>query len=247
MENMMALQRDEATSYEVYRRLSQVEKGPANRDVLLRIAADEKRHYALLRTRTGRDVRPARGKVWFYVLLARVLGVTFAVRRMELGEKDAGRLYANYPDMEDFVGMARDEERHEQELIGLIDEERLAYMGSVVLGLNDALVEFTGSAGGLHAGVGRLAPDRPDGQHHGNCGSPFDGLVGILVDQIGQGARQAAGQSGDLYRHRLCCDGRGAGHAFRADFECPCGVGRHAGRRAADYCAVQLLLCRGAG
>lgn len=140
---MMALQRDEATSYEVYRRLSQVEKGPANRDVLLRIAADEKRHYALLRTRTGRDVRPARGKVWFYVLLARVLGVTFAVRRMELGEKDAGRLYANYPDMEDFVCMARDEERHEQELIGLIDEERLAYMGSVVLGLNDALAGFT--------------------------------------------------------------------------------------------------------
>ena len=66
----MALQRDEATSYEVYRRLSQVEKGPANRDVLLRIAADEKRHYALLRARTGCDVRPARGKVWFYVLLA---------------------------------------------------------------------------------------------------------------------------------------------------------------------------------
>ena len=154
MENMMALQRDEATSYEVYRRLSQVEKGPANRDVLLRIAADEKRHYALLRTRTGRDVRPARGKVWFYVLLARVLGVTFAMRRMELGEKDAGRLYANYPDMEDFVGMARDEERHEQELIGLIDEERLAYMGSVVLGLNDALVEFTGALAGFTLALG---------------------------------------------------------------------------------------------
>ena len=151
---MMALQRDEATSYEVYRRLSQVEKGPANRDVLLRIAADEKRHYALLRTRTGRDVRPARGKVWFYVLLARVLGVTFAVRRMELGEKDAGRLYANYPDMEDFVCMARDEERHEQELIGLIDEERLAYMGSVVLGLNDALVEFTGALAGFTLALG---------------------------------------------------------------------------------------------
>ena len=146
---MMALQRDEATSYEVYRRLSQVEKGPANRDVLLRIAADEKRHYALLRTRTGRDVRPARGKVWFYVLLARVLGVTFAVRRMELGEKDAGRLYANYPDMEDFVCMARDEERHEQELIGLIDEERLAYVGSMVLGMNDAMVEMTGTLAGL--------------------------------------------------------------------------------------------------
>lgn len=150
----MALQRDEATSYEVYRRLSQVEKGPANRDVLLRIAADEKRHYALLRTRTGRDVRPARGKVWFYVLLARVLGVTFAVRRMELGEKDAGRLYANYPDMEDFVCMARDEERHEQELIGLIDEERLATRVGGAGTERRCWWSSPGSAGGLHAGVG---------------------------------------------------------------------------------------------
>lgn len=148
-ENMVALQRDEATSCEVYRRLSRVEKDPANREVLLRIAADEKRHYSLLRARTERDVEPSRGRVWFYVLLARVLGVTFAVRRMEMGERDASELYGRYPDMEDFVRMARDEERHEQELIGLINEERLAYMGSVVLGLNDALVEFTGALAGF--------------------------------------------------------------------------------------------------
>jgi VIT1/CCC1 family predicted Fe2+/Mn2+ transporter len=41
------------------------------------------------------------------------------------------------------------EEAHERELIGLLDEERLRYVGSVVLGLNDALVEFTGTLAGL--------------------------------------------------------------------------------------------------
>jgi len=41
------------------------------------------------------------------------------------------------------------EENHERELIALIDEERLKYVGSVVLGLNDALVEFTGTLAGL--------------------------------------------------------------------------------------------------
>jgi VIT1/CCC1 family predicted Fe2+/Mn2+ transporter len=41
------------------------------------------------------------------------------------------------------------EETHERELIALIDEERLKYVGSVVLGLNDALVEFTGTLAGL--------------------------------------------------------------------------------------------------
>jgi VIT1/CCC1 family predicted Fe2+/Mn2+ transporter len=41
-----------------------------------------------------------------------------------------------------------DEERHEEELIAMIDEEKLNYIGSVVLGLNDALVELTGALAG---------------------------------------------------------------------------------------------------
>ena len=45
--------------------------------------------------------------------------------------------------------MLADEAKHERELIALIDEERLKYVGSVVLGLNDALVEFTGTLAGL--------------------------------------------------------------------------------------------------
>jgi VIT1/CCC1 family predicted Fe2+/Mn2+ transporter len=45
--------------------------------------------------------------------------------------------------------IAADEDQHEKELIGLIEEERLNYMGSVVLGLNDALVELTGALAGL--------------------------------------------------------------------------------------------------
>ena len=153
-EKMIALQRDEATSYEVYRRLAGAERDPASREVLRRIAADEKRHYELLRARTGREVGPERRKVWFYGRLVRVLGLTFTARRMELGERDAGALYAQYPEMADFVQMARDEERHEQELIGLINEERLEYMGSVVLGLNDALVEFTGALAGFTLALG---------------------------------------------------------------------------------------------
>ncbi len=43
----------------------------------------------------------------------------------------------------------KEEEQHEKELINLIDEEKLKYMGSVVLGLNDALVELTGALAGL--------------------------------------------------------------------------------------------------
>jgi len=41
-----------------------------------------------------------------------------------------------------------DEEEHERQLTSLIDEERLRYVSSMVLGLNDALVEFTGALAG---------------------------------------------------------------------------------------------------
>ncbi|MDD1668042.1 MAG: VIT1/CCC1 transporter family protein, partial [Methanomicrobiales archaeon] len=43
----------------------------------------------------------------------------------------------------------RDEEKHEKELIALVNEQRLQYTGAIVLGLNDALVELTGTLAGL--------------------------------------------------------------------------------------------------
>ncbi|NMC54269.1 MAG: rubrerythrin family protein, partial [Chloroflexi bacterium] len=42
-----------------------------------------------------------------------------------------------------------EEEVHEEELMDMLDEESLKYAGSVVLGLNDALVELTGALAGF--------------------------------------------------------------------------------------------------
>lgn len=41
------------------------------------------------------------------------------------------------------------EEEHEASLLAMLDEERLKYVGSMVLGMNDALVELTGSLAGF--------------------------------------------------------------------------------------------------
>lgn len=68
---------------------------------------------------------------------------------MESSEENAHHDYAKYTDYPDLRQLANEEEVHEQKLIGLINEERLEYMGSVVLGLNDALVEFTGALAGF--------------------------------------------------------------------------------------------------
>lgn len=141
IKKMIGFQKEEITSSIIYRKLAAKEKDPHNREILQRIAEDESRHYATLRGYTHQDVSPNRFEICFYVWLVRLLGVTFAVRRLELGEKETS--------MEHFAEMARDEQHHEEKLIEMIDEERLQYMGSVVLGLNDALVEFTGALAGF--------------------------------------------------------------------------------------------------
>jgi VIT1/CCC1 family predicted Fe2+/Mn2+ transporter len=76
--------------------------------------------------------------------------MTFAIKLMEGVEKRAQvydqALTAKIPETRQ---MLINEENHEKELIALIDEDRLKYVGSVVLGLNDALVEFCGTLAGL--------------------------------------------------------------------------------------------------
>lgn len=149
MKKILLLQRDELTSSMVYSKLASREKDSHNRQILLDISTDEKKHYATLRAYTGRDVAPSYFLIFLYLWGARLFGITFVIRQMELNEKDASKIYAQYPQMLNFSDMALEEERHEQQLIGMINEERLEYMGSVVLGLNDALVEFTGALAGF--------------------------------------------------------------------------------------------------
>lgn len=147
---LFGFQRNEITENAIYRQLAAIEKSASNKKVLNGIAADELRHYGLWKALTGRDVVPDRVKIGWYLLLARLFGVTFAIKLMEAGEKGAqvvyGRIAAAVPEA---AAIRDDENRHERELIGMIDEERLKYIGSVVLGLNDALVELTGTLAGL--------------------------------------------------------------------------------------------------
>ena len=69
---------------------------------------------------------------------------------MESGEKSA---QVNYAEIREYVpeidNWIADERKHENALLDMLDEERLQYAGSVVLRLNDALVELTGALAGL--------------------------------------------------------------------------------------------------
>ena len=146
---MLAAGRSEITEHFIYEKLAESMKDTRNREVLERISSDELKHYEFWRKHTRKDLKPSKFMIWKYFLISKIFGVTFGVKLMERGE---GKAQANYRRISEFVPDAKeiveDEEEHERQLTSLIDEERLRYVSSMVLGLNDALVEFTGALAG---------------------------------------------------------------------------------------------------
>ena len=147
---LRAFQQEEVTAHHVYSALAKAEKLPENRRILSSIAADELKHALILGKYTREDVRPDAFKRFAFYWLARIFGLNFGLKLMENSEEraqmDYGSIQAQLPEARDIM---KDEESHERQLIGLIREDRLNYVGSMVLGLNDALVELTGTLAGL--------------------------------------------------------------------------------------------------
>jgi VIT1/CCC1 family predicted Fe2+/Mn2+ transporter len=150
IKRLLAFQKNEITEYHIYTKIAAITPEQGNRDVLERIALEELGHYRIWRRYTGQETGPDRLRVHLYYLAARIFGMTFAIRLMEDMERRAKMadrsLLSLIPEMPELLAH---EESHERDLILLLDEERLKYVGSVVLGLNDALVEFTGTLAGL--------------------------------------------------------------------------------------------------
>ena len=147
---ILTMQKGEITEHFIYEKLAKSVKDPHNQNVLQRIAKDELGHHDLWQQYTGEKAHPSRFKIWLYYLVSRVFGLTFGIKLMEEGEEKAQVAYA---EIANFVpaasDVARDEHRHERQLIRLIDEERLRYTADIVRGLNVALVELTGTLAGL--------------------------------------------------------------------------------------------------
>jgi VIT1/CCC1 family predicted Fe2+/Mn2+ transporter len=146
---IVGFQRNEITESLVYHKLASIEKDPANKTILENISADEARHYELLKTFTNQSPPPKKYKANFFYIIARLFGVTFGIKLMENGENAAQDKYAEFDYLPEIKQIAHEEDEHEQALIKMLKEEKLDYMGSIVLGLNDALVELTGALAGF--------------------------------------------------------------------------------------------------
>lgn len=147
---ILDFQQAEITEYQIYNKLADKIKSAENAAILRRIAQDELRHYREWKQHSGEDVQPQWLKVWGYYFISRIFGYTFGVKLMERGEEKAQEHYAAIAKViPDAARIQQEEDEHEAQLISMLSEEQLEYAGSVVLGLNDALVELTGALAGL--------------------------------------------------------------------------------------------------
>lgn len=150
MARVKKAQVDELTGAELYAFMARREKNPENRETLTRMAGDETKHAAVWAAITGERLRPRPLYLLLMKLLTVVLGFTFVVKTMQRGETFA---VGEYEDLQqalpEAAEMLLDERRHERALYAMLDEERLHYVGAMVLGLNDALVELTGAIAGV--------------------------------------------------------------------------------------------------
>jgi hypothetical protein len=140
--------------------------------------------------------------MWFYYLISRIFGYTFGIKLMERGEEDAQanyeRLKGTIKEIEVFL---QDENNHEHALIDMLDEESLRYAGSVVLGLNDALVELTGALAGLTLALQNTQLIALSGLIHRYRCCPVDGRVGIPLYPL---RRDGQKPPQGLHLHRYC-------------------------------------------
>src|SRR5208282_5843643 len=119
-------QKNEITEYHIYNYLARKEKDINNQNILKEIGEDEKKHYDIWKQYSTIDIPPDKTKILFYCWLARLFGLTFSLKLMENMENKAQQSYSedliNVPEIHRII---KDENTHEQNLIGLIREDLL--------------------------------------------------------------------------------------------------------------------------
>lgn len=141
---ILTQQKNELTEHYIYSKLAKISKIPENKNVLEKIALDELKHFHIWKSITQKDIKENRLKIWYYVSIAKVFWLNFSLKLMEQWEEEAQDFYEKvskiYPVAKEIW---EDEKQHELSLIRVLKDDRLTYAWSIVLWLNDALVELT--------------------------------------------------------------------------------------------------------
>lgn len=153
---------DEFRDYTVYSSLARTEKNPNFKKILEELAAHEKAHWEFWRqlAMPTATFYVSRVRLFGMQILRRVFGLTFIVKLFEQDEKTAIKNYTAFAaqpttpiatvDMRARLQqIIADEKYHEQALVAQVKEEKVEFMGNIVLGLNDGLIELSGALVGF--------------------------------------------------------------------------------------------------
>ena len=141
---------DEEQGAILYAFMAKREKDEENKKLLKQMSKDETKHAAVWKNITKKNLKPSKLSILWFKILTVVMGYTFVVKKMQKQESLAQAGYEKMKqELPEAAEILEDERRHEKELYNMLDEERLHYIGAMVLGLNDALVELTGAIAGV--------------------------------------------------------------------------------------------------
>lgn len=150
IESIKKAQIDEETGTIIYGYMAKREKNAHNKEILEHMSQDEKKHADTWHEITNEDLHPNKMKIYWMKFLTVVMGFTFVVKTMQKEERLGQQTYEKMQkELPQAAEMLKEERQHEKNLYGMLDEERLHYVGAMVLGLNDALVELTGAIAGV--------------------------------------------------------------------------------------------------
>lgn len=143
-------QQDEINDHVIYTTISKNIRDEDDAKKIGKLGSDELRHAQFWEKYTGYTAKPQKFMTKLFAFLPKVLGYTFVIKLLENREEATIKEYKNLvgviPGVDHLIA---DEEEHEVSLICMLDEPHLQYSGSIVLGLNDALVELSGTLAGL--------------------------------------------------------------------------------------------------
>lgn len=149
---------DELFDFLFYREMAKREKDPRNRATFEKLSEEERQHYVFWSSLGGPVKLGYLDKLRLRLaLLSGVfLGRVFTVKLLERHEKAVIEEYRKLLDSdtlprdaaERLASILRDEEEHEAKFAEQIEEARVRYLGSLALGMSDAIIELSG----VHAG-----------------------------------------------------------------------------------------------
>jgi hypothetical protein len=124
LKKALEVQQKEINEYHIYTRLARFCKDPHNSEILFSIGEKEREHALFWERQTGIELPPRKFKVFKTILLTRILGLIFTLKRMEKNEGTASKNYQDltkdFPEVKVF---SEEEAKHEQQLLSMLDEK----------------------------------------------------------------------------------------------------------------------------